>query len=118
MEQRTNKTRKKSDHQGVSMSLQPDTIPPIPEETARVARQLYRQTNRYCLLRAEWYEHYGERMENFRFPKEKSKREILAEQIGRDGSVLLQAVYAAEAMPWLGEIPAVEVLRRVWVQQF
>lgn len=33
------------------MSLQPDTIPPIPEETARVARQLYRQTNRYCLLR-------------------------------------------------------------------
>src|SRR5258708_5377543 len=35
------------------MSLQPDSIPPIPEETARVARQLYRQTNRYCLLRDE-----------------------------------------------------------------
>jgi transposase len=66
----------------------------------------------------EWYEHYGERMENFRFPKEKSKQEILAERIGRDGSVLLQAIYATEAMAWLGEIPAVEVLRRVWVQQF
>lgn len=35
------------------MSLHPEKIPPIPEETARVARQLYQKTNRYRLLRDE-----------------------------------------------------------------
>ena len=38
--------------------------------------------------------------------------------MGKDGASLLSAVYAAEAPVWLGEIPAVETLRRVWVQHF
>lgn len=67
---------------------------------------------------AEWYERYATRMEDFRIPKEASRRQALAEQIGRDGSWLLTAVRAEEALPWLRDIPAVEVLRRVWVQQF
>lgn len=66
----------------------------------------------------EWYERYEMRMENFRFPKEKSKQEELADQIGRDGWYLLQLMFEEKSMPWLTEIPAVEVLRRVWVQQF
>ncbi|HEU0002497.1 MAG TPA: IS1182 family transposase [Ktedonobacteraceae bacterium] len=66
----------------------------------------------------EWYERYGSRMEDFRMPKEATKRQALAEQIGVDGSQLLSAIHAETAPLWLREIPAVEVLRRVWVQQF
>ena len=35
------------------MSLQPQAIPPIPEETARVARALFPKGNRYMQLRDE-----------------------------------------------------------------
>jgi transposase len=38
--------------------------------------------------------------------------------IGADGYRLLDAVYAAEAPGWLREAPAVETLRRVWVQNY
>ena len=38
--------------------------------------------------------------------------------MGKDGVRLLNAIYAAEAPAWLAEIPAVETLRRVWVQNF
>ena len=33
----------------------------------------------------EWYERYGDRIEDYRMPKEASKRQALAEQIGADG---------------------------------
>jgi transposase len=65
----------------------------------------------------EWYERYATNMGEFRMPKEKSKRQALAEQIGADGFQLLDACYAQDAPFWLRDIPAVEVLRRVWVQQ-
>jgi len=35
------------------MSFQPQVIPPIPEETARVARAIFPKGNRYLRLRAE-----------------------------------------------------------------
>ena len=35
------------------MALQPQTIPPLPEETARVARVLFPEGNRYMRLREE-----------------------------------------------------------------
>src|SRR5258708_17919203 len=35
------------------MSLQPQALPPIPEETARVARALFPEGNRYLRLRDE-----------------------------------------------------------------
>jgi len=66
----------------------------------------------------EWYERYGSRVEEYQLPKEASKRQALAEQIGLDGSCLLEAIRDASAPPWLRDVPAVEVLRRVWVQQF
>lgn len=66
----------------------------------------------------EWYEYYGTRTEEYRFPKEANKRQALTEQIGADGWCLLAAIRSAEAPAWLAEVPAVEVLRRVWVQQF
>ena len=38
--------------------------------------------------------------------------------MGTDGYTFLAALYAPQAPPWFRDIPAVETLRRVWVQQF
>ncbi len=67
---------------------------------------------------SQWDERYAHRIEDFRLPREASKRQAGAEQTGADGSVLLTAVYTSSAPAWLREVPAVERLRRVWVQQF
>jgi transposase len=40
----------------------------------------------------EWYQHYGPRAESFRLPKEASKRDALAVQIGADGYALMDAI--------------------------
>ena len=61
---------------------------------------------------------YGARFEQYRLPKGKQERRILAERIGADGHHLLSAVYESCSLPWLREIPAVVTLRRVWLQQF
>lgn len=65
-----------------------------------------------------WYDRYGKRVEDFHFPKEASKCVPMMEQLGRDGSDLLKWVGEADAPIWLREIPAVETLRIVWIQQF
>ena len=66
----------------------------------------------------EWYESYGPRAESFRLPKEKSKRESLAVQIGADGYALMDAIDSDDDAPPLRHLPDLEVLRRVWVQQY
>lgn len=65
-----------------------------------------------------WFDRYGQRFENYRLPAAKPARYALAEQIGTDGLQLLQQVYAAAAPPNLRALPAVQVLRQVWMQQF
>ena len=47
-----------------------------------------------------------------------ARRTELASQYGRDGYHLLEAAFAPGAPGWLRELPAVEVLRQVWVQQY
>jgi transposase len=66
----------------------------------------------------EWFERYSRRFDEYRFPKAQTQRLELAETIGTDGHQLLAAVYESTAPAWLAELPAVETLRRVWVQQF
>jgi transposase len=68
------------------------------------------------LAPAEWYDRYARRPEGFRLTEQ--QRRQLAEQIGTDGYALLDAIYAASAPAYLQELPAVEPLRRIWVQQF
>lgn len=67
---------------------------------------------------ATWYERYGKRVEAYRLPKHKVKREALAVEIGTDGYQLLSWLYAGATPGQLRALPAVEVLRQVWVQQF
>lgn len=65
-----------------------------------------------------WAERYGPRFDDYRLPKEKPARQALAGVIGVDGFRLLGAIYAPEAPPYLRAVPAVETLRRVWLQQY
>jgi len=58
----------------------------------------------------EWYERYGRRMENYRFPKAETERCQLAATIGRDGVHLLQVVESATDLPWLADLPALKTL--------
>ncbi|MGZ6321852.1 MAG: IS1182 family transposase [Ktedonobacterales bacterium] len=70
------------------------------------------------LSQPEWLERYARRAEDTRLPKGQEAREALALTIGADGNALLSAAYAPDAPTWLREVPAVETLRRVWVQNF
>ncbi len=51
-------------------------------------------------------------------PKAQAKRTALVETIGADGYALLDAISTTPAPNWLQHVLAVEILRRVWVQQF
>ena len=65
-----------------------------------------------------WFDRSGARVENYRLPKTARERQAVAEVMGADGFQLLRAIYAAETPAWLREVPAVDILRRVWIQQF
>jgi hypothetical protein len=67
---------------------------------------------------ADWGRRYGARVDTWRLPTSKTKRAELAAAYGADAVALLRAVYHAGAPPWLRELPAVEVLRRVLVQNY
>ena len=49
----------------------------------------------------DWYTRYGLRADQTRLPKDASKRDALARQIGADGYQLLDAVWAATSAPYL-----------------
>jgi hypothetical protein len=66
----------------------------------------------------EWVERYGPRAEEARLPANKDERTAYAELVGRDGAAVLTAIYKRNAARWLREVPAVQVLRQVWVQQY
>jgi transposase len=71
-----------------------------------------------ALAPPEWYDRYSHRVENYQMPKTDTARNALAAVIGVDGQVLLQAIDAAREQPWLRELPAVQILRRVWAEQY
>jgi len=65
-----------------------------------------------------WLDRYGRRADTYRLPRPQPERDALAATIGSDGFALLRALWSADAPPCLHSLPAVEALRRVWVQQF
>ena len=66
----------------------------------------------------EWFDRYAARVEETRLPKGQEARYAHAEVIGGDGYRLLEALRRDAAAAWLWQVPAVEVLRRVWLSQF
>lgn len=65
-----------------------------------------------------WVERYAVRIEQYRLPKDEAQRQALTETIGRDGYQLLELIYAATTPAWIRNVPSVEILRQVWIQQF
>ena len=65
-----------------------------------------------------WVDRYGPRVDDYRLPQGQEERQAYGETIGRDGLRVLEAAYAPDAPFWLREVPAVQALRRVWVQHF
>ncbi|MGW1617459.1 IS1182 family transposase [Streptomyces sp. NPDC002285] len=66
----------------------------------------------------DWFRHYATRAEDSRFPKARSRRDEVGLRIGRDGTRLLQAVFAPTAPDGLRALDEVEILRQMWVQHF
>jgi len=66
----------------------------------------------------DWNRRYGVRVNSWKLPSSPAKREELAVAYGRDGFTLLAAVYAPDAPAWLVQLPAVEVLRTVLLQNY
>lgn len=83
-------------------------------EAVVVAAPAWAQTH----ISATWRERYGRRIEEYRLPKGQAERQAFAATVGADGLALLAALEAAETPARLSELPAVELLRRVWEQQF
>jgi transposase len=70
------------------------------------------------VIDASWQQVYGQRIDNLRLPESQAAREELAVQYGRDGYFLLGAVHGPGAPGWLSGLPAVQALRRIWIQQY
>lgn len=67
---------------------------------------------------AEWYDRYSQRIEDYRLPPTKQTRDDYAQVVGEDGVTLLQQVDNAHELPWLHDLPALQLLRTVWAQQY
>jgi transposase len=71
---------------------------------------------RICV--SDWARRYGTPMTAWRPPASQTRQDELAIAYARDGYALLEAVYAESSLPWLRELPAVDVLRRVLLQSY
>jgi len=67
---------------------------------------------------ADWFDHYSRRTNHYLLPKKEDERQVWAERIGRDGLFLLEQVYRGGHHLDLVKLPAVEILRQVWLQNF
>lgn len=66
----------------------------------------------------EWYDRYSRRFEEYRLPASRQERYTLGDQIGRDGEVLWEQLGGTAELVCLRQLPALETLRQVWVQQY
>jgi transposase len=65
-----------------------------------------------------WSRRYGRRIDSWKLPASKTKRDALAVHYARDGFALLEALYAPGQPAWLREVPAAQVLRTVLLQNY
>jgi transposase len=69
-------------------------------------------------LTTTWVERYEARASEYRLPKSEAKRLAWAHQVGMDGMALLSAIYADATPSALRSLPAIEILRQVWIQNY
>ncbi len=95
------------------LELVGETMRRVLDEAAQLAPDWLRSH-----IKAEWIKRYARRFDGYGLPTSKAKREELAAEIGKDGFYLLQAIYGENGPQALKASPKVEVLRRIWVQQY
>lgn len=66
----------------------------------------------------DWKDRYAHRVEAYRLPSTESGRVAWATQVGADGMTLNTLLRGPDTPPGLADLPAVRVLRQVWVQEF
>jgi transposase len=71
---------------------------------------------RFCA--GDWTRRYGARVDSWRLPAGKAARDELLIAYARDGYALVAACYEEGAPAWARELPAVQVLRTVLIQNF
>jgi transposase len=98
-----------------------------PNRIELVGETLRHALNGLAVVASEWLravspperkDRYARRAEDDQLPAKQAARAALALTIGHDSWRLLSAIDHAEAPPWLREVPAVEILRRMWLQNY
>jgi transposase len=95
------------------VELVAETIRAVLNDLAVVAPEWLR-----ALSRPAWLEQYARRAGHERLPTKETERAALMQTIGDDGYALLQALFDPTTLAWMRDIPMVNRLRQVWVQQF
>lgn len=68
------------------------------------------------LIQPEWGKRYSRRVDTHHLSK--TKRKTLAKEIGGDGHFLFKAIYQEDTPDEVKQLSSVEVLRRIWIQQY
>jgi transposase len=66
----------------------------------------------------EWQKRYGARVDSYRLPAGEAARAEYLTQVGGDGYLLLERLHAPDSPAWLRQVPAVQILREAWIQQY
>lgn len=69
-------------------------------------------------VNSDWFVRYSQRLSNYHLPKKEEEQIALAEIMGKDGFQLLQQIYSEDAPAFLRMVPAVQTLRKVWLQNY
>ncbi len=115
------RTRQRSDSTHVLSAIRGMTRVECVGETLRAALNAWAVVAPEWLRsssQTQWIKRYSTRIEEHHQPKSESKRLQLAQTYGQDGLQLLNCVFDTASPVWLRAIPAVEMLCRVWVQQY
>jgi transposase len=67
---------------------------------------------------SHWLGRYGERVDSWHGLPAATDRDTWLREVGEDGFHLLSAVWRPASPTWLRQVPAVQVLRQAWVQQY
>ncbi|MEP7023799.1 MAG: transposase [Actinomycetota bacterium] len=70
------------------------------------------------VIDSSWQQVYGVRIDDLHLPESQAKRRELMIRYGTDGYYLLEQARGPAAPGWVRELPAVQALRRIWIQQF
>jgi transposase len=118
--QRTDSTHVLAAVRGLTLlELAGETMRYLLNDIVRVAPEWLR-THLAADVLSEWISRYERRFETYRLPKSAQERAQLAVQIGTDGFTLLEMIQAQKesAPQQVQALPMVEILRRIWLQQF